>query len=202
MSKEIVLGKIIKPHGIKGAVKIKSFAESPESFIRIKQIFVDNQDGNPTRSTFNVENAGGMGGKVILKLKELNTREDAEALIGSVITTTRDNLPETNEGEYYWSDLIGLEVYDASGKHFGTIKNVLPTGSNDVYVVEGLPDKCEERDKSKKGNINKQSKNKQEKNNLGEILIPGTHDAVLKIDLSENKMIIDTNFVPSLKVEN
>ena len=187
MSKEIVLGKIIKPHGIKGAVKIKSFAESPESFIKIKQVFVGNQDGNSPRSTFNVEDAGGMGGKVILKLQELNTRDDAEALIGSVITTIRDNLPETDEGEYYWSDLIGLEVYDASGKHFGIIQNVLPTGSNDVYVVKRLSGKCEQGDKDK------------QERNFDEILIPGTHNAVLKINLSENKMIIDPNFVPGLK---
>jgi len=206
MSKEIVLGEIIKPHGIKGAIKVKSFAESPESFLKIKNISIFagssikndssivSQGENRTKSTFTVEDAGGMGSKVILKLQGLNTREAAEALIGSVITTTRDNLPETDEGEYYWSDLIGLEVYDVSGKHLGIIKNVLLTGSNDVYVVEGLSGKCE------KGN--RQVKKKQERGKFDEILIPGTQDAVLEINLSENKMIIDPIFVPYFNVEN
>ena len=202
ISNKIVLGKIIKPHGIKGAVKIISFAESPESFLKIKNIFIGNEGDNRTKSTFTVENAGGMGGKVILKLQGLNTREDAETLIGSVITTMRDNLPETDEGEYYWSDLIGLEVYDVSGKHFGIVKNVLPTGSNDVYVVEGLCGKSDKGNKSIKSSTNKEAKNKKERGFFNEILIPGTHDAVLEIDLSENKMIINPNFVPSFNVEN
>lgn len=194
MSKEIVLGEIIKPHGVKGAVKVRSYADSPESFLKIKKITIlprsckknDIYSGSNSLSnagnTFIVEKAGGMGGKVILKFQGLDSREDVEALIGSVITVMREDLPETEEGEYYWEDLIGIEVYDISGRYLGIIKTILQTGSNDVYVVEGVGGKA---DKGK-----------------DEILIPGTYDAIREINVSEKKMIVEPDFGPVFNVEN
>lgn len=194
MSKEIVLGEIVKPHGVRGAVKVRSYADSPESFLKMKKITIlpgnckkkDTNDVNislsNTENSFIVEKAGGMGGKVILKFRGLDSREDAEALVGSVITVVREDLPETEEGEYYWEDLIGMEVYDISGKYLGIIKSILQTGSNDVYVVEGAGAKT---DKDK-----------------GEILIPGTYDAVREIDVAGKKMIVEPDFGPVFNVEN
>ncbi|MBN1574000.1 MAG: 16S rRNA processing protein RimM [Deltaproteobacteria bacterium] len=186
MSREIVFGQIVKPHGIKGAVKVKSYAESPESFLQAKRIRIlrDGQkdgdsDESPMESTFTVLNAGGMGQKVILKLQGLDSRDDAEALVGSIITVRREDLPETDEDEYYWDDLIGMEVYDVSGKYLGIIKKILETGSNDVYIVgvEGNED-------------------------TNEILVPGTRDAVREVNVPEKRMIIEPEFGPVFNAED
>ena len=178
MTREIVFGEVIKPHGVKGAVKVRSYAESPESFLRVKKVTLlrgksGDSDEVSVGTVFTVLKASGMGGKVILKLQGLDTRDEAESLVGSIITVKREDLPETEDDEYYWDDLIGMEVYNVSGEYLGIIKKILQTGSNDVFIVGGKGDK-----------------------GGGEILVPGTHDAVREVDISEGRMIIEPDFGP------
>ncbi len=184
MSRDIVFGEVVKPHGVKGALKVRSYAESPESYLRIKKITLllgksGDSDEASVGTVFTVLKASGMGGKVILKLQGLDSREEAEALVGSVITVKREDLPETDDDEYYWDDLIGMEVYNVSGEYLGIIKKILQTGSNDVYIVGGKGDEGE-----------------------GEILVPGTHDAVREVDVSERRMIIEPDFGPVFNVKD
>ena len=81
---------------------------------------------------------GKVSGKHLLaRLKGFNSRDDAEAILGQKIQVGRDALPEPEEFEYYWTDLIGLKVVNLEGHDFGTIKDMLATGANDVMVVEG-----------------------------------------------------------------
>jgi len=166
--KEIILGEIVKPHGLNGAVKVKSFADSPESFSRPARLFLVSADGNRLEVT--VLNASPMGKLVTLRIEGVRTRRQAEDLVGSLVVVNREDLPDTDEGEFYWHDLIGMEVYDSTGTYYGIITSILPTGANDVFVVEGK--------------------------NGGEILIPGTFDAVLEVNVPEQKMVIEPLFVP------
>jgi 16S rRNA processing protein RimM len=161
--KEIILGEIVKPHGLNGAVKVKSFADSPESFIRLTRLFLVSADGK--RLEVSVLNASPMGKLVTLKLEGIHTREQAEDLVGNRIVVDREDLPDTDEDEYYWHDLIGMKVYDSTGTYYGIITSILLTGANDVFVVEGT-----------KGE---------------EILIPGTFDAVLEVSIPERRMVIE-----------
>ena len=163
---EVILGQIIKPHGIKGYVKVISYAESPKSFKRTEALYVRSRNGRDM--AYRVEDVNGKGNKVIIKLSGIDTRQDAERLIGSVILINRKDLPDTDDGEYYWYDLIGMEVHDSSGEYLGVIKKIFQTGSNDVYVIQG--DEGEE------------------------ILIPGTYEAVREIRISEKKMIVESFF--------
>jgi 16S rRNA processing protein RimM len=165
--KEIILGEIVKPHGLNGAVKVRSFADSPESFIRPARVFLVSADGN--RLEVSVRDASPMGRLVTLKLEGVHTREQAEDLVGSRIVVNREDLPDTDEDEFYWHDLIGMGVYDSTGSYYGIITSILPTGANDVFVVEGSTGE--------------------------ELLIPGTFDAVLEVNVPERKMVIEPSFV-------
>lgn len=166
--KEIILGEIVKPHGLNGAVKVKSFAESPESFVRPTRLFLVSADGN--RVELSVQSASPMGKLVTLKLEGIHTREQAEDLVGNRIVVNREDLPAADEDEYYWYDLMGMRVYDSTGTYYGIITSILPTGANDVFVVEGT-----------KGE---------------EILIPGTLDSVLEVNIPERKMVIEPLYGP------
>jgi 16S rRNA processing protein RimM len=161
--KEIILGEIVKPHGLNGAVKVRSFADSPESFTRPVHLFLVSADGK--RSEVMVQNASPMGGLVTLKLEGVHTREQAQDLVGSQVVVSKEDLPDAEQDEFYWHDLLGMGVYDSTGAYYGIIISILPTGANDVFVVEGT-----------KGQ---------------EILIPGTFDAVIEINVPERRMVIE-----------
>jgi len=163
MGKEITLGEIVKPHGIKGAVKVKCHTESSEIFLESPCLTLQHEDG--TRRDVTVTRGGGMGNRLILKLDGIDTREDAERLVGFSIIINSDDLPETEEDEYYWHDLIDMEVLDSKGNQYGYIKRILPTGSNDVYIAVDTMGR--------------------------ETLIPATHDAVLDVSITQKRMIID-----------
>ena len=98
-----------------------------------------------------------------MKLEGLNTLEEAEKYRGAAILIKGDLLPREGDEEYFWHELIGLEVYLSGGEYVGTIKHILPTGSNDIYVVQ---------------------------EGKTELLIPAIHDVVKEIDLINNRMII------------
>jgi len=164
--KEIILGEIVKPHGLNGAVKVKSFADSPESYTRPARLFMVSADGN--RIEISVRDASPMGKLVTLKIEGISTRQQAEALIGNRIVVNREDLPDADEDEYYWHDLIGMSVYDSTGAYYGIIISILPTGANDVFVVETV--------------------------NGEEVLIPGTFEAILEVNIPERRMVIEPSF--------
>jgi 16S rRNA processing protein RimM len=166
--KEIILGEIIKPHGLNGAVKVRSFADSPESFVRPTRLFMVSADGN--RLEISIRDANPMGRLVTLKIEGIHTREQAEDLVGNRIVVDREDLPDAQEDEYYWQDLMGMSVYDSAGTYYGIITSILPTGANDVFVVEGT--------------------------NGEELLIPGTFEAVLEVNIPERRMVIEPSFGP------
>jgi len=163
---EIILGEVVKPHGIKGRVKVKNHAESSEIYHRAERLTFKTKED--ILKTLVVKQTQEIGNCVILKLEGISSREDAEALTGSIILVSREELPVTEEDEYYWHDLLGMDVYDREGVYYGLIVNIIRTGSNDVYVVRG-----------EKGR---------------EILVPGTYDAIHEIMIFDKKMIIEPQY--------
>ncbi len=77
------------------------------------------------------------GKAIVARLDGIDDRDGAAALIGSKILIDRNLLPDTEDGEYYWHDLIGLKVENLDGVSFGTVDSMLETGANDVVVVKG-----------------------------------------------------------------
>ena len=159
--KLLLLGKVIRPHGLKGLLRILSYARSEESFRESEIIFLRLSSGQThEHEVLSVKPYKNIH---FLKLKKLNSLEEAERYRGAEILIKNDSLSRENEDEYFWYELIGLRVHLDTGRYIGTIKQILPTGSNDIYVV-------------------RQGKT--------ENLIPAIHDVVQEIDLANKKMII------------
>ena len=162
----IAIGKIIGAHGIKGNLKIHSYAESLSPFEAGTRICVKNARG--WKKNYHVKWVKPHSKGILLAFRGVDDRTLAETLIGSELFIDRGTLPELEAGTYYWSDLIGLSVFSKEEDYIGRIKAVLPTGSNDVYVVENV------------GNDHKE-----------EVLIPALQSVVLDVDLEKQVMIVD-----------
>jgi 16S rRNA processing protein RimM len=130
----IEIGKIGRPHGLKGAVKVSSYLESDEVVCRLKEIFIKMERGV---EAFRLKKAKLNPKGFLLELVGIDDANAAEKLAGHEILMRAEDLDVLPEGEYYWKDLIGLAVQDGSGKVLGVIESIFPTGSNDVLVCRG-----------------------------------------------------------------
>jgi len=108
------------------------------------------------------------GRTVLLSLKGVENKNLVETLIGSVFFIERVTLPEPEDGSYYWLDIIGMSVFTTDDEYIGLVESIIPTGSNDVFVVR---------------NPNKAHDN--------ETLIPALGSVILKIDLKLKTMRVD-----------
>ncbi len=162
----LVIGKVVGVHGIRGNIKVYSYAESPSVFKPDSRILVRNTSGLEKRYT--VTQAAPHKRIIRLSLKEIVSREDAEMLVGSELLIEKQDLPELDDGTYYWFDIIGLDVFTIDETYIGRVESIITTGSNDVYVVK-------DPDKRKKD----------------EILIPALETVVLEIDLKNKTMQVD-----------
>jgi 16S rRNA processing protein RimM len=162
----ILIGKIIAAHGIRGAVRILSYAESLDLFATGTSLWVKPAGAATVAHT--VAWVQSHGPKVRMAFNEVSDRNAAEALIGADLLIERARLPDLEADTYYWFELIGLAVEDTAGKRLGEIDAVLPTGSNDVYVV---------KDKSR--------------HPAGELLIPALATVVLEVDLAKGVMRVE-----------
>jgi 16S rRNA processing protein RimM len=132
----IVVGKIGAPYGVRGWVKVFSYTEEMDALM----------DYDPwyTRSAKEtdwhiapVTEAKTHGKGLVAKFKGCDDRDAAALLTNQEIAITRAQLPPAEEGEYYWSDLIGLDVSTTEGVFLGKVDHLLETGANDVLVVKG-----------------------------------------------------------------
>lgn len=128
------VGKISGVFGVKGWLKIFSDTSPKENILNYSPWLLTKAGLTKT-----VEVVAGRvhGGGIIAQLKGVDDRNQAETLIGSEILIRREQLPATAEDEYYWSDLIGLEVVTTEGVRLGVVDHLLETGANDVMVIAG-----------------------------------------------------------------
>ena len=128
-----LIGEIVGVHGLRGALKVRSYADSPLLFEAGLALYVESPAGHVQACTLDWAKPHGKG--VLLSITGVAGREAAEALVGSRLLVDRAMLPALEEGSYYWFELIGLSVYTTQGEYLGRLDAILPTGSNDVYVV-------------------------------------------------------------------
>lgn len=123
-------GKIVNTHGIRGEVKIQPWSNSPDFLCSFQQIYMD---GAPYRITSIRIHKG----NVIASLQGVETMEDAIRLKNKIIFINRDDAPLQN-GEFFLQDIYGLQAVDAdTGAPIGTVKEVLPLPSGNIYVIQG-----------------------------------------------------------------
>jgi 16S rRNA processing protein RimM len=126
------MGKIVGAHGIKGVLKVFSYAESITSFKSGSSIIMV-MDG--LEKSFKIEWVKPHGKTILMALKGVSNRNQAEVLCGAELFIDRRSLEALAKGTWYWSDLIGLSVYTMEAVYVGRVTSIMRTGSNDVYVV-------------------------------------------------------------------
>ncbi len=130
----ITLGKVVGLHGVSGWVKVFSHTDPKENIFTYRPWLVKFR-GEWREMVVTAHRTQGKG--LVAKLETFNDRDAARELIGSEIAVLRSQMPEAGEGEYYWADLIGLEVVTTEGVELGRVDHLIATGANDVLVVEG-----------------------------------------------------------------
>ncbi|MDG2297375.1 MAG: ribosome maturation factor RimM [Gammaproteobacteria bacterium] len=130
--KKILVGKISNPHGIKGWVKVISFTDPIENILSYKQWIISDKE---TEKTYYLEDSRVQGNKIVIKLENVNDRNDADLLKNLQIQVNRSDLPELDQNSYYWEDLVDFNVIDIKGNHVGKVDSLFRTGSNDVLVI-------------------------------------------------------------------
>lgn len=157
----ILIGKVAATHGIRGQLRITSYSGHFDSLRTAKTVILKEPTGRT--GSFDVTAATLHGKKLLLSLAGLADINQVLHLVGSELYLHREQLPATDEGEYYWHDLLGLTVVTAAGEPLGRLESIIETGSNDVYVVKTAE---------------------------GELLIPALADVVTAIDLAAGVMTI------------
>ncbi|MGH8312269.1 MAG: ribosome maturation factor RimM [Gammaproteobacteria bacterium] len=133
-SQRVVLGRIAAPFGVKGWVKIQSWTEPPEKIIEYRPWLLER--GGAWRE-WQVTEGRAHGKGAIARLAGVTDRDQAAALTGTNIAVRREQLPVLGSGQYYWVDLVGLEVRLEDGRSLGRVQGLMATGANDVLVVRG-----------------------------------------------------------------
>ncbi|MGL5205935.1 MAG: ribosome maturation factor RimM [Acidaminococcaceae bacterium] len=158
MDKRIIIGAIVAPHGVRGEFRVMPLTENPDMFLELKYFFLE--DGRKlfvTASRFHKN-------VFLVKVEEINNMNEAELLRGKKILIDTANLPPLKEDQFYVSDLIGFAVYDEAGLSLGKLKDVLATGSNDVFIVQA--------------------------NDGSEILIPALKANIKEINMADNRILV------------
>ena len=130
--KNVFVGKISSPHGIKGWVKVISYTDPLENILSYKEWFIINEGG---KKIFAIEDFRIQGKKINVKLDGIDDRDSAEDLKNKEILVSRIELPKLEKNTYYWNDLLDLPVLDKKGNQIGKVDSLFETGSNDVLVI-------------------------------------------------------------------
>ncbi len=133
MTKYLEIGQIVNTFGIKGMVKVVPFTDDIKRFDKLKNIYISNKN---EKKEYEIEEIKYHKNMVLMKLKGIETPEQANALRQSYLLVDREKEEPLEEGVYYIVDLIGLEVYTDENQLLGNVEDIFNTGSNDVYVVK------------------------------------------------------------------
>ena len=157
----VAVGKVVRTHGIRGALKVLPYGETLGEMEAGEKLFSIEGKGQQQLTLVSLNSQKRV---LIVEFEEIGGMDQAQALTGKDLFIDRDRLPRLPSGEYYHFQLIGLSVETREGKPLGTLSTVLETGGNDVYVVE-MGGK--------------------------ELLIPAIEEVIGEVDLLNGKLIVD-----------
>ena len=127
---KVVLGQIVAPHGVRGDLRIMPLTSNIRLFTDMDYLLL------PDDRRLHIVKARPHKNVMLVTVKEIASAEAAETLRGQKVSVYREDMPELPEGRYYVGDLIGLPVLDEEGRQVGVFRDVLQTGSRDVYVIQ------------------------------------------------------------------
>ena len=154
----LVIGRVLASWGHRGEIRIEILTGFPERFGRLQEIWV-----GPELRPYRLSAARLHKGNAILKLEGIDDPEQAAGLRGELLYVPLSEAVPLGKDQYYHYQILGLDVYTTAGRHLGHIGEILETGSNDVYVVQG------------EGH---------------EVLIPAIADVVQEVDLEGHRLIV------------
>ena len=129
----LVIGEVLKPHGVRGEVRVLPHTDLPERFTWLEEVYVGKKDPQPVA----VEGVRFHQNLVLLKLAGYNHRDQAQALRKQLLFVPEEEAVPLEEGEYFLYQLEGLAVYSDEGEDLGTLVEVIETKANNVFVVRG-----------------------------------------------------------------
>jgi len=130
----ISVGRIARPHGIRGEVKVTPLTDWPEKYEEFRSVYLELEDKNG--EWVDIEKARIQGSRVILKLSGIDDRTHAETIRGYNLKVREETCSALPDGSYRISHLIGLGVNTTSGEQLGTIVDVMRMPSQDVYIID------------------------------------------------------------------
>jgi len=152
----LLLGKVLRPHGVRGELKVSILTDYPERLRELDAIFIGSGVDDPAATPYHIQAVRFHQGYALIKFKEVPDRNAAERFRELFVMIDTANAVPLEENEFYLYQLIGLNVQTDSGQPLGTIAEVLETGANDVYVLQS--------------------------DQYGELLIPAHDETIIKID--------------------
>ena len=155
------IGQIVNHFGIKGMVKVNSFAEDISIFESLNSILLEKEN---KLIPIEIEEVKYSKNQILLKIKGINTIEEAEKYRGCYLKIARKDAKQLPENTYFIADLIGLTVYTDEGILLGKVDDIYNSGANDIYVV-----------KNEKGK---------------QILLPAIKEVIKQVDLEQEKIIV------------
>ena len=159
----VPIGRIVRTHGVRGAVKIHPYGETLGELEAGEKVFSVVSE-NVVEREFTLVSLRAQHRDWIGEFEEIGDIDQARALAGKDLFVPLERLPALPDGEYYQFQLIGLSVEAKDGEKLGILRSIFETGGNDVYVV----------DRGGK-----------------ELLVPAIEDVICEVDLENNRMIVD-----------
>ena len=160
MEQFLQVGVISSTHGIRGEVKVFPTTDDAARFKKLKKVFLDT---GRDRMELEIQSVRFFKQFVIVKFKGIDNINDIEKYRGKSLTVPRQDAVKLEKDEYYIADLIGMDVFTDEG-HFGTLKDVMETGANEVYIVDS--------------------------DDHGDVLVPAIRECILVVDVEGGKMKI------------
>jgi 16S rRNA processing protein RimM len=160
----LIVGEILRPHGIRGELRLRILTDYPERLIPGKRLYLGSDVDSAQMQSFTIESLRTNKEYGLLKLTGVDDRNAAELLRNLIVMVPLDQAVPLEEGEVYLFELIGMTVQTDTGESFGEIVDIIETGANDVYVVDSPQH--------------------------GEVLLPAIDECVLKIDAAARTVTI------------
>ena len=161
----LLLGEILRPHGIRGEVRMRVLTDYPERIPQLEQIYIAESIDTDKAVAYRVIHMRMHQGYALLQLEGITNRDQAEPLRQLQVMVALEDAIPLEEGEFYLYQLIGLSVRTGGGEILGEISDVLETGANDVYVVESPQ--------------------------YGEILIPATDETIVETNIAQGHVVVN-----------
>jgi 16S rRNA processing protein RimM len=132
----VVLGRIVAPYGVRGWLKIHPLGDDPDAWREMPKWWLGLDSEGQVWQPYPLEAFRRHGASWIAKLGGIDDRGAAERVDGQYVAAPREAMPQTEQDEYYWTDLIGLAVVNEQGEALGKVESLLETGAHQVLVVK------------------------------------------------------------------